>query len=397
MRAYFLLPALSVAFISLIASGCVGHRLYNAEREQYLREISVDGPEEASFDLAIIEFDDQGVFWKIDQLEDTLELIRDRNASSERGIMVLLYVHGWRNNADPDQQDGDLARFESTLTRIAGNFAQAEAPTPDRVIGVYLGWRGNKSNIPVHDKLTFWGRRATAERVASLNMRETMFSVMREAKSRDLSKCIVVGHSMGGLIVGKTLAPSMTTLLLANGDEGARIPADLVLLQNPALDGLTSWQFVDFLKRNKARAELRSSDGTHFDAPGPVVVSITSEADRATSLAYPMGRWIDTVGLAFRGKIVEGGPSQRYLATHSEGHIEFLHSHRAWVEDGELKLERVADAYNDTPFWIIQVTKDVMKDHGDTSNPVVDELVDRLLQLNRLYETDLDTWIVSDE
>lgn len=396
MRAVLLLPLLAAEFLGLLAPGCVGHRLYNADRDQYIREIPVDGPEEASFDLAIIEFDDQGVFWKIEQLEDTLELIRDRSASSERGILVVLYVHGWRNNADPDLEDGDLVRFQSTLDRIAGNFAKAEASTPDRVVGVFIGWRGETSNIPIHNKVSFWGRRATAERVASLNMRETMFSVMREAKSRDLSKCIVVGHSMGGLIVGKTLAPSMTTLLLANGDDGARIPADLVLLQNPALDGLSSWQFIDFLKRNKARVELRSSDGTRFEAPGPAVVSITSVADRATSFAYPMGRWIDTIGLAFRGQLVEGGPSQHYLATHTEGHIEFLHSHRAWVEDDELKFERVEDAYNDTPFWIVQVSKEVMKDHGDVSNPVVDELIDRILQLNRLYEANLDTWIVSD-
>ncbi|GAB5495048.1 MAG: hypothetical protein Phyf2KO_01280 [Phycisphaerales bacterium] len=397
MRVSIFLSTLFAATFCVLASGCIGHRLYNTERDQYLREVAIDDSSETTFDLAIIEFDDHGVFWKIEQLEDTLEMIRERNASSQRGILVVLYVHGWRNNADPNQDDGDLVRFQSTLSHIAGNFANSEAPTPDRVIGVFLGWRGNTSNIPIQNKLTFWGRRSTAERVASLNMRETMFSVMREAKSRDLSKCIVVGHSMGGLIVGKTLAPSVTTLLLANGDEGARIPADLVLLQNPALDGLSSLQFIDFLKRNKARAELRSSDGTRFNAPGPVVVSITSEADRATSFAYPLGRWIDTVGLAFRGKVVEGGPSQRYLATHSEGHVDFLHSHRAWVDDGELQFERVPDAYNDTPFWIVQVSKDVMKDHGDLNNPVVNELVERILLLNRLYETDLDTWILSGE
>ena len=92
---------------------------------------------------------------------------------------------------------------------------------------------------------------------------------------------------MGGLIVGRTLAPSLEILLLTNGRDGVQLPADLILLQNPALDALASWQFIDFLKRSNAYVELRSSDGESFESPRPIIVSITSEVDSVTATSYP--------------------------------------------------------------------------------------------------------------
>ena len=74
----FTLVTLATAIPSL--GGCVGHRIYNTDREQYLQELTVPENEEISYDLAIIEFDDQGIFWKLEQLEDTLEMIAQRNA-----------------------------------------------------------------------------------------------------------------------------------------------------------------------------------------------------------------------------------------------------------------------------------------------------------------------------
>jgi hypothetical protein len=224
-------------------------------------------------------------------------------------------------------------------------------------------------------------------------MREAIFRVMETTRTRVESKCFVVGHSMGGLIVGKTLWPSLTTMLLSNGRDGVPMPADFVLLLNPALDSLSSWELIDFLKRSNARLELRSTHGEIMEGRGPIIVSITSETDSATGTAYPFGRTLSSLFTAFRSDHEGPQPSQRYLATHAEGHVDYIVSHRAWVEDGEVVLERVAGAYNDTPFWIIQVTSDISRDHGDTRNPMLAKLIDQISELNRVYETDVQVWM----
>lgn len=396
IRARFVLLGLRVAALMTIThfiGGCVTHCIYNEKPDQYIQTISLrDG---VTYDLAIIEFDDHGMFWKLEQLEDTLSLIERRNAEAERGVTVIPFVHGWKHDANPGRVNGNLTEFHEVLGNTASRLARSDSGRPDRVIGVYLGWRGATSRLPVFDQLTFWDRRMTAERIAALNMREALLRIMASTRSHPDSKCFVVGHSMGGLIVGKTLSPSLATLMLIGGQDGVAMPTDFVLLLNPALDGLTSWQFVDFLKRTNAQVELRRSDGTRSMATGPLIVSITSEADRATGAAYPFGRTVSSLFTAFRTDHEDPQPSQRYLATHAEGHIDYLISHRAWVENDNVVLERVPEAYNDTPFWIIQVSSEISQDHGDTRNPMLNKLIDQITEMNQLYESGVETWILT--
>jgi len=329
-------------------------------------------------------------------MEAAARLIEKRNEESERGIFVVVYVHGWQNNADPNQTKGDLIKFQEGMLHTARELhEEGGKSSPDRVVGVYIGWRGATSRVPVSKHLTFWDRLQTAERIASNNMRETLFRILIAAKQKPDSKCYIVGHSMGGMIVGKALSPSMITLMLANGDQGTQLAADMILLLNPALEGLAAWQMIDFLKRSNARLELRSLSGETSEAPGPAIVSITSEADNATGAQYTMGKILGTWKASFRSNHKDPRPSDRYLATHAEGHIDYLISHRAWVEDGKVVLERVSGAFNDTPYWIIQVSSEISKDHGDTNNPMLSELLTQISQMNRLYETGVQTWMLT--
>jgi hypothetical protein len=385
-----------VLLLSLVAAAmpaCVPHKLYNELPELYLQQIAGDELGAVPAHIAVIEFDDHGVFWKRQQLEDTLELIRDANCAADDGTLVIIYVHGWKNNANPDAKDGALARFRES---VRGNAARNPADRPfaaDRVVGVFLGWRGDTSDVPVQEQLTFWDRRRAGERVASAHMQETLLRIMRATKERPGSKCFIVGHSMGGMIVAKTMAPILTTLLLSQDDGGTPLPVDLVLLQNPALDALASWQTIDLLKRVNARLELRTPNGNKEPARGPLIVSITSEADTATGRAYPFGRNIASFGTSFRRDHAPGEPSQRDLVTHALGHVEYLTSHRAFLRDGAVMIERIPEAFNDTPFWVIRVSREISKDHGDVGNPVYGRLVEQLIELNDVYRTDLETWL----
>lgn len=288
---------------------------------------------------------------------------------------------------------GRLARFRESVRMNAARNPTDRPFAADRVIGVFLGWRGDTSNVPLQEQLTFWDRRQAGERVASAHMQETLLRIMRATKERPGSKCFIVGHSMGGMIVAKTMAPILTTLLLSQGDEGTPLPVDLVLLQNPALDALASWQTIDLLKRVDARLELRTPDGDGEFAHGPLIASITSEADTATGRSYPFGRNIASFGTSFRRDHAPGEPSQRHLATHALGHVEYLTSHRAFLRDGEVVIKRIPEAFNDTPFWVVQVSKEISKDHGDVGNHIYGRLIEQLLELNHVYRTDLETWL----
>lgn len=388
---------LTSALACLSLGACVPHRLYHAEPDEYLTRIPLDDSATTSADLAVIEFDDSGVFWKIDQLNEAVDLIRRRNAESSSGVLVIVYIHGWKNNADPALEDGALRRFRDSLATTAkAQRAKTDgALAPDHVIGVFLGWRGDTSDVPLQEQFTFWDRRATAERVASLNMREALLRVMNATKERPESKCFAVGHSMGGLILGKTMAPVLTTVLLAGDAVETRLPVDLVLLQNPAIDGLAAWQLIDFLKRHRATLHFRDSRGNVEPARGPIIASITSEADSATGAAYPFGRSLASMFASFRTDFAPGAPSQRTLATNAEGHIPFLVSHTATVENGEVVLRPVPGAWNDTPFWIVRVSREISRDHGEVNNAMYGKLIQAIIRLNRVYEADVETWITS--
>ncbi|MEM9914103.1 MAG: hypothetical protein AAF911_04000 [Planctomycetota bacterium] len=380
----------------VLLTGCVSNQQYNLSQEQYLTELVTSGHETTGVDLAIIEFDEFGMLWDQNQLNDTLDLIAARNAESERGIMLVTYTHGWMNNANPDRLEGDLIRFRDGMLALAAELHAEGAPAPDHVVGVYLGWRGATNRVPVWSYLSFWNRKHGAERVASYQMRETLFRLTDTAKRRSDTKVLLSGHSMGGMILARTLAPTLSTLLLASGPEGVQVPADLILLQNPALDGLAAFQLVEYLKRTGAQVELRHPDGQVELAPGPVIVSVTSEADWVTRVAYPAGQRVENNARAFRRDMGDGLPPQSEMANRAHGHLDFLISHRARLKDGEIVLERVPGAYNDTPFWIVQTSEEICRNHSDIYNPDFIHLVEQITKMNRLYDTGIQTWITQD-
>ncbi|MEM0970438.1 MAG: hypothetical protein AAGJ31_13865, partial [Verrucomicrobiota bacterium] len=112
-----------------------------------------------------------------------------------------------------------------------------------------------------------------------------------------------------------------------------------------------------------------------------------------TSLAYSAGQAVENVRTSFRDDLGPGIPTQGDLVKTAHGHHDLLISHRAYLEDGELVIEAIPDAYNDTPFWIIQTSSDICAHHGDIYNDRFLELTERITKLNRLYETGVTTWL----
>ena len=63
--------------------------------------------------------------------------------------LVITYVHGWQNNVE----SGDVEKFEPLLARL--NWAPAIRNVGFHVIGVYLGWRGKLTPVPVLKEISF--------------------------------------------------------------------------------------------------------------------------------------------------------------------------------------------------------------------------------------------------
>ena len=336
------------------------------------------------YKVAFIEFGEQGSYQDPTQLQNALALIRDTPKP-----LVITYVHGWQNNVE----SGDVQSFESLLARL--NRAPAIRNVGFHVVGVYLGWRGKLTPVPVLKEISFWNRKATAERLASnYDCYDAIASISEEArrKGRGNQYTVLLGHSFGGLILERSVAHAINAEIHGHADADRSMPADLVIAVNPAADSVLARQMI-------AALYSRKTEGTR-----PLFVSITSTGDWATGTVFPIGTGLASISKGFNN-VPAPGPngtmhSEREFYTSTPGHNEMLinhitvdkhetinspnglpaleenlqhnHAGNGFTLDranGKLdiwQIKRVRDV--DVPYWDVQVDPSIIKDHGDIWN-----------------------------
>jgi pimeloyl-ACP methyl ester carboxylesterase len=410
-------------FLATLAA-CVPHRMYRA--------VSVE--EAPGFHLAFVEFDDQGEMWSPVQLSRALALIEDANRH-ERGALVLTFVHGWQHNASPE--DRNVASFKEVLSQIVEIERELAPDAPRPVVGIYLGWRGKTSFVPLLKTLTFWGRANTTRRIAGTSATEVIYSTLTEAKSNPQTKTIVIGHSFGGQIVELALTQALVATLLASDHREIAFPADLVVLMNPAAKSLQAKQFVDMLERN--RIKLYRTDAAGKTYPRPLVVSVTSVGDTATRLAFPAGLVLGSFTKKFRRygqDYCSPLPRQKAFYIHTAGHNRSLHnltvvSSPLPDEEQESSSRPLAQAMtnlrteydpisqqyshsfdgsrrrftirektrtiNDTPYWIMSVPGSLIPDHSTIFGPDTARLLGAVFAITGAVEADAKTVMVRED
>lgn len=392
--------------ITIAISGCVSHQMY--------RDDSV--VEEPGYTLAFIEFDDRGEMWSPRQFVQLQGLIDSANRH-EDGAVVIILAHGWNNDASPkNEEKGTLAGFKSTLDRVA---LRARVDSPDRpVVGIYLGWRGKSMKSPF-TYLTFFSRQRAAARVAGPQGMAVLSQIILDVKANPASKLILIGHSFGGQIVERIVQQGVAAGV-AEIEEGPGGPApDLTVLLNPASPATNAKQVIDLLRWGRIELERRTEDGRSIRIP--LLVSLTSEGDKATRVAYRIG---SLVGLA-TSKFRTYGPefcspvvSQRSLYARTAGNMPELHSHEVRVrprspedseiaptddffviagEDVDIEIERRVAAFNDTPYWIMRVPSEVMAGHDDTWNPNLVALIGGMLETTGALDPGSKLYVVRDD
>jgi hypothetical protein len=281
---------------------------------------------------------------------------------------------------------------------------------------VYLGWRGRVVHRvnPVVDAATwiakqgsFYSRKNAATRIASSTpITEALFSLIRTArKDTPDSRCIVIGHSFGALVLEKALAQAMVGTLLyeeppAPGSRHRAVtrvykPADLILLVNSAAESIYSKQMIDMFRENTLAGGL------------PQVISITSKTDLATKMAFPVGTRLSNAPRKLTGHFRSYDDprdaehdSQYLYFTRTPGHHPHLRSHHTVkigegsglpVDPFEFNLAHggsdpnnvtfyTGDAdnwrrwrfeptgTNRTDYWVVQVPREIIHGHGGVDN-----------------------------
>ena len=407
------------------------------------------------FDLSYIEFDEKGDYWDRRQLGWTVQAIK--RATRAKDTVLVVYVHGWQNDAS-DLRGHDVGKFRCLLH----NLAEADGGKR-RFFGVYIGWRGKSiaggdgwfrdGSVPdllakavcfVPHELSFYNRKDTATRVAGLPVTEAIFQSVAAARqgaraSGHQARTILVGHSFGALVLEKAMAQALAAKVISeDGSNGNTFtaPADFVVLLNSAGESIYAKEMTDMLRRRLPASGARTG-ADEISARHPLIVSITSKADWATGVIFPIGTRLSNATGTFRqydwdDKYGTGSQhvSQREYFTRTPGHNDRLISHAAVVTEGTAKLpayqytdtcstamldafrrnlsepltgpngevkfvtvpakgeqtvwklEPRMDAKFQTPYWIISVPKEIMRDHGDIFNENALALMARLFRVS---------------
>jgi hypothetical protein len=291
-------------------SGAVGNCAPVQSAEVRAQDGKSSFEHENEFDLYFVEFDDQGLLYPASGGEfgraacqlDALMAGLDATARDMPGLSIVVYVHGWKHGASA--ADRDVREFRHLLldAALVEEAKKKFSLPPHRVVGIFVSWRGKSLDLPEPlSSLSFWDRKNTAEHVAQGETR-ALFARLRafqtlqnnaQTKSVDVGEqkvfMILMGHSFGGLILYNSVAQSLiNSVYEANLDaSGRKVPprfADMVILANPAIEAL------------RYTPLQRAAAATAFDQyQTPIFVSITSKADWATGMAFPLGRYFSTV------------------------------------------------------------------------------------------------------
>ncbi len=250
--------------------------------------------------LGFVEFDDQGQVRERKQMQNVLNTFY--NIAAKEDVLLVTFVHGWHHNAASD--DTNVKSFEKTLSaisRVESKNAVDDNRIARKVLGLYIGWRGESVEIPYVNDLTFWERKNTAQNVGLIGVTELLLKLeeivnvkagMETTEPKPLnSRMIVIGHSFGGAVVFSALQQVLSDRFIDSRrnktySSDAQGFGDLVILVNPAFEAMRYATLYDI-----SQQDCRN----YFPSQLPKLVILTSEHDMATKTAFPMGRFFSTL------------------------------------------------------------------------------------------------------
>jgi hypothetical protein len=339
---------------------------------------SAIGQEATDIPVAFIEFDDVGQAFNLGQIKAAEDAIKAAQQKHGR-VVTVLYMHGWQNNASDNTTN--VPGFRRLLQQFQPKLTGAG------LVGVYFGWRGATTNVPVARELTYWNRRDTATYIPGSNISEALLRVARVTKGPNYdgeSKLVVVAHSFGALALERTVAEYFTRRVVENPASTFKPFADLLVFVNEAAAATEAIQLLTMFHNH-----------VEENAKYPTIVSITSQGDLATKFVLPVGQGASL----FKKSLRDYGPpyppdpfgiaKQVSYYLRSATHIPELQSHvvgssveirKAYEDRGytcasipsptggkntNYYVVPISGAKNTTPYWIMEMPVEIVADHSN--------------------------------
>lgn len=319
------------------------------------------------YTLGFVEIDDRGQFYDQRQADTLLKRLKNERQPQ----YVVIYTHGWHHNASAT--DSNVRRFRESLRDIKQRNPQYQ------VVGIYVGWRGETLDLPWLRLLTFWDRKAVSETIGRNQLLNFLLQVETVVKSdADLrNRLLTIGHSLGATVIFNALQSVLLQRLThADGAQPAGF-GDLVVLVNPAFE-------ARHFSGIRAVAENYKRESPFADQSNPLLLIATSEADTMTKTAFSWSRVVPTLfepGQDLKPDATLTGVSEWELGTTAIGHFKRFITHRlesnnAFAADGAcasgpessasagLQLRHQGNSSAQDPYWVIQVDKRIMPNHG---------------------------------
>jgi hypothetical protein len=404
---YFWRPAGS--FLVLLAvAGCTPNLAYRTDYQPCvsaqplaecataaLQEYTAPADPELQYALGFVEFDEQGQLYDRNQMQALLDYLYRIAAHDD--LLMTVFVHGWHHLAR--EGDGNIESFReslSMLSRLERSDARANRRKPRKLVGIYVGWRGESVPVELLNVLTFYERKNVAQKVGHGGVTE-LFARLEEIRDTRQSmngsgdttnRLVIVGHSFGGAVVFSALSQIlMERFVDTKGPAGiastARGFGDLVILINPAFEAM---QFGTL-------SDMANARGSYFPEQAPLLAILTSEADYATKYAFWVGRALSTsldkhrtVSRLNRGSGRQQEIDQGEADRNTVGHFEPYITHRLDPDDTLRTAEmlQVLDSVRggwaaDAPGTDIRFRGSVLRhlDKSAARNPYLNIEVDR--------------------
>jgi len=294
----------------LLLTACSSNVMYRSNYEICTYKLSSDCPtnalqvhapgEKDEYRLGFVEYDDQGQLRDPRQMKDVLEEFY--NLAAFNDVLLVSFVHGWHHSAEP--QDSNIVSFRKMLTEMSmmeGIGSEQQGRKKRKVIGLYIGWRGDSISVPYVNGLTFWDRKNTAHDVGQQGVTELLLrleeivnvkkGIEKEIPPPLTSRLVVIGHSFGGAVVFTSLQKILADRFIDSRpgkivSDDAKGFGDLVVLMNPAFEAMRYATLYDLSQQSCRRYSKKQL---------PKLAILTSESDYATKYAFSIGRSFSTL------------------------------------------------------------------------------------------------------
>lgn len=347
-------PTIMLIVMLYLLTACAPNKMYRSNYEPCVT--TPDNPcdiaaislhekgSEHEYQLGFVEYDDQGQLRDRKQMQSVLDHYYP--IAGQDDVILTVFVHGWHHSAAPG--DSNIESFKDMLKTISEREARAskqDARKKRRVLGVYIGWRGDTITIPLLEQSTFWGRKAVAQEVGLQGVSEVLLRLEEivnvkagvEQEGPLNSRMVVIGHSFGGAVVYTSLQQILAARYIDSRKNktyqgSAQGFGDLVVLMNPAFEAM---RFSTLFDIGQSCLNLGSPCRNYSADQLPRLAVLTSEKDMATRYAFPLGRFFSTLTKTHntleRLVSIEGGSAKNIINEQGADNITIGHYEPFWT------------------------------------------------------------------